>query len=128
VQEGLRLNVFSWLLLAHLVGDWLLQNDWMARGKRQGLFTLAGTVHFAVYTATAVGALWLSGAADGNPIVLLIGAVVIFASHWLLDAAGIADRWVRLCRQSDGESVRIMVDQTLHLLVLAALAVFSQGV
>ena len=43
------MTMFSWLLLGHLLGDWLLQNDWMAQGKRQGFFTLAGLIHFTIY-------------------------------------------------------------------------------
>ncbi len=49
--EIAAMNLFSWLLVGHLVGDWVFQSDWMAQGKRQGLVTPAGMVHFVVYTA-----------------------------------------------------------------------------
>ena len=54
------MNTFTWLLVGHLLGDWLLQNNWMAMGKKQGLFTLAGMVHFSIYTVIVIGVLWLS--------------------------------------------------------------------
>jgi hypothetical protein len=115
---------FLWLLLGHLVGDWLLQNDWMARGKRERLITRAGMVHFAIYTAVILGALWLSGIRDERPVVYLVVIAVVFVSHWLIDATDVVRWWMRFNRQSDLEVVRLMVDQTLHLLVLALVAVF----
>jgi hypothetical protein len=122
------MNTFACLLMGHLLGDWLLQNDWMANGKKQGLFTLAGTVHFAIYTATTMGALWLSGVTDKNAAFYLILSAIIVASHWLIDAMDVARRWMRFYRQSDLEIVRLMVDQTLHVLVLVLVAGLFGGV
>jgi threonine/homoserine/homoserine lactone efflux protein len=121
------MSTFAWLLMGHLVGDWLLQNDWMARGKRQGLFTSAGTVHFALYTVTILGTLWLSGYRHAEPATFLALGAIVYLSHWLVDAGNLARRWMRLYRQSERELVRIMVDQTLHLLVLALLAEVIDG-
>ena len=118
---GYSVDTFLWLALGHLVGDWLLQNDWMARGKRISFFTWPGMVHYAIYTAVVMGVLWLSGSQGrGAALYLAVGAVV-FVSHWLIDAADLARGWMRLYRQTDREAVRVMVDQTLHLLVLAGL-------
>jgi hypothetical protein len=122
------MNTFACLLMGHLLGDWLLQNDWMAKGKKQGLFTLAGTVHFAIYTATTISALWLSGVAEKNLMSYLILGVVMIASHWLLDATDVARQWMRFYRQSDLEIVRVMVDQTLHVLVLVLVTILLWGV
>jgi len=114
---------FVWLLLGHLVGDWLLQNDWMAKGKRQGLFTRAGSMHFAIYTAVVGGMLWFSGVRDLGPALFLVLVAMVFVSHWLIDATDVVQWWMRFQRQSDLEVVRLMVDQTLHLLVLALVTV-----
>jgi hypothetical protein len=122
------MNTFTWLLLGHLLGDWVLQNNWMAKGKKNGLLALAGAVHFAIYTATIVGALWLSGVAHGEPASYLILGGTAFVSHWLIDGTDAVERWMRLYRQTHLEIVRVMVDQTLHLLVLASLTVFIVGV
>jgi hypothetical protein len=115
------MNTFTWLLIGHLIGDWILQNDWMARGKRAGLLTLPGVVHVAICTATTIGALWLSGAPK-NPTWYLGAGIAILISHWLIDSGDGARRWIRLYRQSRLESVRIAVDQVLHLLILALIA------
>lgn len=117
------MDMFSWLLLGHLLGDWLLQNDWMARGKRQGLITLAGMTHFLTYTAMILIMVWLchQGNLDLN-LALALG-IIVFVSHWLIDATNLVQVWMRFYGQSDREMVRIMVDQTLHLLTLGLLTV-----
>lgn len=46
----------------------------------------------------------------------------VFLSHWLIDGTRLVNLWMRVSRQSDLETVRLMVDQTLHLLVLALVA------
>lgn len=118
------MNTFSWLLLGHLLGDWLLQNDWMAQGKRRGFITAAGMAHFATYTAAVVGTLWLAGSQGLSWAVLFAGSAVVFVSHWLIDATNIVHYWMRLYGQQDQAMVRMMIDQTWHLLVLGLLAVF----
>ena len=122
------MNTFCWLFLGHLLGDWLLQNDWMARGKRGRLLALPGLVHYTVYTATLVGVAWLAGIRGRGAAFYLAFAAIALASHWLIDAADGAGRWMRLLRQSRLEVVRMMVDQVLHLLVLVGLTVLSLGV
>jgi len=116
------MNTFTWLLIGHFLGDWVLQNDWMAKGKKEALLTLAGAVHFAIYTATILGALLLSGANDRQPMFYLTFGAIVFVSHWLIDATDGVERWMRFYRQSRLEIVRMMVDQVLHLLVLLVLA------
>ena len=115
------LSTFDWLLLGHLVGDWLLQNDWMAKGKKRSLLTLPGTVHFTIYTTIIVGALWLSGARDKDLGLFFVISAIVFVSHWLVDATHLADLWMRFFRQSNLQWVRMVVDQTFHILVLAVI-------
>ncbi len=113
------MNIFAWLLVGHLVGDWLLQNDWMARGKKTGFFALPGLAHYSIYTAVAVGLPWFSGEARKDVLFYLAIGALIFLSHWLIDATRLVEGWMQLFRQSQLEVVRLMADQTLHLLVLA---------
>lgn len=116
------MDMFSWLLVGHLVGDWLLQNDWMAKGKKDGLVTKAGLTHFAIYTGAIAAVLKLLGLAQKSPIAIVAISVLIFVSHWFIDATDVVDRWMRLYQQSQLTIVRMMVDQTFHLLVLAGVA------
>ena len=119
------MDTFAWLAMGHLVGDWLLQNDWMARGKRKRLITAAGMAHFAVYTLTILGALWVSRTRAQSTEVYLLVALVVFISHWLLDATNIVDYWMRVFQQTSSSMVRVMVDQSFHLLVLAGLVALA---
>ena len=116
------MNTFAWLVIGHFVGDWLLQNEWMARGKKQGVFTWAGLSHFVVYTIIIMGALALSGARE-KPAIFMAVCALTFVSHWAIDALDAAGRWLRLVLQSNLEVVRLVVDQMLHVLVLALLIV-----
>lgn len=116
------MTVFSWLLIGHLVGDWALQNDWMANGKRKAFFTIAGLTHFTIYTITIIGAVLFSGIRGKDPVFMLGVTISIFVSHWIVDATNVVDRWMRFYKQSNVPLVRVMVDQTCHMLILAGVA------
>ncbi len=111
---------FTWLLLGHLTGDWMLQNDWMARHKSRDPFRLPCLLHCLVYTAVMTATIyWLlpQEAARQWPLA----ATILFLSHWLIDGFQLAARWGAIAGQSNTYFVRIVVDQTFHLLVTAAL-------
>lgn len=112
------MSPFFWLLIAHLVGDWMLQNDWMARNKGTRFLNAACFVHCLIYSTTLTATLAL--VAPITPAVLARFALVILGTHWVIDGLHLAVRWGRLVHQSDKMFVQIMVDQTLHLLVVAA--------
>ena len=116
------MDIFAWLLVGHLVGDWLFQNDWMATGKKQKFFSWAGVSHFVIYTMTVVFTIYLFGVGRYNPAFYLILGLLVFISHWIIDGTRIVDIWIQLYRQTDSVMMRVMVDQTLHILVLAVLA------
>jgi hypothetical protein len=115
------MSMFNWLLIGHLVADWLLQNDWMARKKQQGILNFACLFHCIIYTLTLLMILWLvlpNGLA--NPPYFPFAGVVL-VSHWCIDAFKLAQKWGQFFQQTDTPMVRIVVDQTFHLLVLALL-------
>ena len=120
------MDLFSWLLVGHLVGDWVLQNEWMAKGKRTGLLTKAGLTHFLIYTTAIIIVLALLGPVHKDPLAFLATIVLIFISHWLVDATNVVDRWMQFYQQSQGTMIRVMVDQTFHLLILATVALAWQ--
>jgi hypothetical protein len=118
------MNLFNWLLLGHLIGDWVLQSDWMAAGKKRGLLNGSGLAHVCVYTAAILGALWCAGLGAERPLSWPVTGAVVLLSHWLLDTLDVAQHWLRHVLQSEKEPVRVVVDQTLHLMVLAVLSVW----
>ncbi|RME58861.1 MAG: DUF3307 domain-containing protein [Caldilineae bacterium] len=121
------MTTFEWLLIGHLLGDWVLQNDWMAQNKQNGLFNRAIAIHAAVYTIILVFTLGIAhrDAAAAPPYLAFAGAV--FISHWIIDASNLGLRWNRFFNQSELLFMRIAVDQILHLVVLAILVEWMVG-
>ncbi|MDX1520327.1 MAG: DUF3307 domain-containing protein [Anaerolineae bacterium] len=118
------MDTFSWLVVAHLIGDWLLQNHWMANGKHRAFFTTAGLTHFTIYTLTIITVLWLEPTTDLTLVSVVRVGLFVFISHWIIDATGLAIYWVRFYRQSDLVMMRVMVDQVFHVLALVVVASF----
>ncbi|RLT35427.1 MAG: DUF3307 domain-containing protein [Chloroflexi bacterium] len=118
------MTLFEWLLVGHLIGDWVFQNDWMARHKQNGFLNRAILVHCAVYTGVLCLVYFLPGATPRQLSTALLFAAFVYLSHWLIDATGLASRWMRLFRQTDAPFIRIAVDQILHVVVLALLVEF----
>lgn len=98
-------------LLCHLIGDYCLQNQWMADNKTRRSWPCL--VHCLLYTL---------------PFLLLTRSpaalAVIFVTHFLIDRFRLAGYWVRLYRIGQGDHVPpflavwllIIVDNTMHLL------------
>lgn len=101
----------AWLI-GHLIGDYLLQNDWMAVNKKKR--TWPCLVHVLLYTA-AIGLLtWWPWWA------LLIVAV----THFIQDRTAIINWWMRFNRQTYFAQPPlapwsiIVVDNVWHLVTL----------
>ena len=97
-------------LLKHLAADFLLQTDWMARGKEAERGWLAPlTAHVAVHAA--ITALIFTVAAPA----LVWLAAVDFGVHFFIDRMkGIIGRKLTLAPSSSGFWWLMGIDQTLH--------------
>ncbi|MCL4835689.1 MAG: DUF3307 domain-containing protein [Caldilineaceae bacterium] len=115
---------FEWLLVGHLIGDWVFQNDWMARHKQNGLLNRAIFIHCGVYTAVLLLIYLLLISGTPRLSAALLFGFLVYLSHWLIDATGLASRWMRLFHQTDALFIRIAVDQILHVVALALLVEF----
>ncbi|MEM7496373.1 MAG: DUF3307 domain-containing protein [Pseudomonadota bacterium] len=99
------LETFVALLLAHLIGDFALQPDWMAQRKREpGILVVHVGVHVAM-TALILGVL--------APLPL----AVIATTHFAIDLAK-----ARLFRRTPQPLSHFIADQAAHLTVLVAVA------
>ncbi len=105
------LTPFERGLVAHLVADWLLQNDWMAVNKAN-LRHPAGWVHALIHTI-------LLGFAVG-----WIGGIVLGALHLVLDTGRPLNWWITHFKRCDqaplAALIRIWTDQVTHIAALAA--------
>jgi hypothetical protein len=72
-------------IVAHAIGDYLLQSDWMATKKRTE--NVAAVAHAATYTLCFAPFLLLS---DRTARSVFLAAFVIFYSHFLIDRYGLA--------------------------------------
>jgi len=108
----------NWFM-AHLVGDYMLQNDWMAQNKKKA--TLPCFVHCLLYTISV--AIFTIQSDWG-----LREWSVVFIAHFIQDRTKIVNWYMQAFGQSDFAKPPlapwsiIVVDNTLHLLVLYGLA------
>ena len=104
------LTPFERGLVAHLIADWILQNDWMARHKTR-------ISHPAAWTHAGAHAVCL-GIALGWQAGLVLGLV-----HLLIDTRVPVAWWMRVFKQcgqaSDAGAIALWLDQTLHIICIA---------
>jgi hypothetical protein len=88
------------MLLGHLVGDYLLQNNWMALNKSRNdvVGWTACTVHCLLYTASvcSITGVWQ-----------LEWVVAVFLSHFIIDKFSLAELY---CRAIKGRSIKNFLD------------------
>jgi len=107
----MNLTPFERGLVAHLVADWVLQNDWMALNKTS-LRHPAAWVHAGIQGVCLGMALgWLAG-------------VVLGFIHLLIDTRLPVAWWIRVFKKSsnapDAGLIAVWLDQTLHIVCIAA--------
>ncbi len=106
----LAMTPFERGLVAHLIADWILQNDWMARNK-------LSLRHPAAWTHAGIQGLCL-GLALGSVAGLALGFI-----HLLIDTRVPVDWWIRFFKKSDqaqeAGSIAIWLDQTYHIVCVA---------
>ena len=121
-------SVFASFLVAHMVGDYLLQTDWQARHKRGGLSggvaMRALVAHVTTYTlAFAPALIWIGDELDPGWAVL--AAALIFIPHLILDDGRIVRLYLARVKHVDGFDVGVAasVDQSFHVLSLFLVAI-----
>lgn len=101
----------NWLV-AHLVGDYLLQNDWMAQNKKARSWPCF--VHVAIYTL-------IVAIFTGWPLAIL---GVVFVTHFIQDRTRLVNFYMaaigqdRFAEPPMAPWSLIVVDNVLHIVVL----------
>lgn len=123
------------LLLAHLVGDYIVQNDWMAKNKVNQFWSgwsaglqgdWACTVHCLLYTLSVWAFSW--------HWIPWWGLLLCFTVHWPIDRFRLARKWMEnVSGQRDFANgvfspwSIIVVDNIFHLLTLYAIYLIHRG-
>jgi Protein of unknown function (DUF3307) len=126
-------EIFAVLVVCHLAGDFLLQTEWQATHKREGLGRdrerrRALVAHTISYTFAFVPALaWLAGDLGAGGTAAL--AAGIFVPHMVQDDGRLLSSYVRAVKHTEPAPGMLMlaVDQSFHLVVLFGLAVAAGG-
>lgn len=122
-------SVFAGFLVAHMVGDYLLQTDWQARNKRGGLggdpvARRALLAHVTTYTLAFVPALiWIGAELDA--VWAIAGAALIFIPHLVVDDGRLVSAYLARVKGAAGPDLGLAasVDQTFHVLSLFLVAI-----
>lgn len=116
------------LFVGHMVGDYLLQNDWMARNKAVSSFVCA--VHVLMYGAAMNGCNLLSG----NPSFDVAEMLLIVVPHYIIDRFRLARKYMGAIGQeafATGPCAPwsvIVVDQALHAVCLGLFSIWMNFV
>jgi hypothetical protein len=116
-------DVFAAFLACHVGGDFILQTEWQALTKVQGLGTADGRralfSHVSTYTLVFVPVLiWVANNRSVGRAVAV--ALLIAIPHVLVDDGHALRSWMRVVKHVDQPmpSLRLMVDQSFHILCL----------
>lgn len=117
-------SVFAAFLVAHMVGDYLLQTEWQARHKRGGLgrdpvARRALVKHVTMYTLAFVPAfVWIGSDLDAGWAI--VAALLVFLPHLVIDDGRVVRLYLSRVKHADGFDVGLAasVDQSFHVLSL----------
>ena len=123
------MDTLTLAIIGHLVGDYLLQTDWMALNKKtpgpEG--NMACVVHCCLWSMSVI---LFSGWYRASH--LLAVCVVLFLTHYLQDRTQVVVWWMRLKWKSQEKFCQppmapwsiIVVDNVWHIVALWAIGTF----
>jgi hypothetical protein len=116
------MSLFDWLLVGHLVGDFLLQSDSMARRKvsewpwmlrHVGYYTAVVALPVTVYALQHSVPFWF----------VLVALAFIIVTHIVMDRRDVIRWWMRVAGvTAEYAWLSIVADQVFHILSLALVA------
>lgn len=122
--------VFVAFLVCHLSGDLLLQTEWQALTKVRGLGDPEGRralmAHALTYMLPYLPVLvWIGN--DRGVLRAVVVAILIALPHVVVDDGRLVGVWLRVVKHSPkaAPSLRLMVDQSFHVVFLLGVAVLA---
>jgi hypothetical protein len=116
------MSLFDWLVVAHLVGDFLLQSGTMAARKTENWSWMG--VHVGLYMVPVTTVCVVYTLAFCPPVWLVVAVLLFLAgTHALLDRRGFTNGWMRMIGiPRDHPWLPNAVDQAFHMVTLAVVA------
>ena len=118
------MTIFESLLLAHIVGDWLLQTEWQANNKIHKWQALLS--HVIVYHLVILAVLiaWFGF----RNTTVYITVAVLAVTHAVLDLRRPVEWIMKMLRHSvTNQSERwlvIVIDQSIHIILIGLASLF----
>lgn len=115
-------ELLALLFAAHLVGDFLLQNDWMQRKSESTFICLT---HIAMYSIPF--SLLLGLMPKAFPIWMF---AAILIEHFLQDRFALHRKWMNFYRQTQPDKWPVgplCMDQAMHIGFIAAMYLIAIG-
>lgn len=120
------------MLIGHMVGDFLLQNDWMARNKAQNSWICL--LHATIWTIMVLAFSDVPlGYFEHDVPTFAVVHIWLLGTHFFIDRFGLARYWMRMMEQEQFRTgpcapwSTIVVDNTLHLLTIWAAWKYVMG-
>jgi hypothetical protein len=119
---GVCMSLFDWLLVAHLVADFLFQTDGMAKYKGQDWLWMLK--HVGLYMTIMAILLIVYALLHATPAGLVAAAwLFLLVTHVILDRRAFTNWWMRLIGISNDKLwISVVVDQVFHIVTLAIVA------
>jgi len=116
------MSLFDWLLVAHLVGDFLIQTDGMAKHKGQDWWWMLK--HVGLYMAIMSAILIVYAIVHGLPAWPVAAALLfLLVTHMILDRRTFTRWWMRFVGISNDKLwISVVIDQVFHIVTLAIVA------
>ena len=118
------------LLVSHVVGDVLLQTDWQALSKVQGVgdpvARRALLRHLCTYMLAFVPALiWIGS--ETQPLRAVAVGVCVAVPHLMIDDGRLVRAWLRGVKHTSTPALALViaVDQSFHILCLFGAALLA---
>lgn len=108
---------FPEIVLGHLVGDYLLQNNWMAinKGRYDTLGWLTCFVHCMLYTLAVCLITWT---------FTWQWMLLVFCSHFFIDKFGLAEKYLKLVK---GRSLKNFLDRNYIMTEVLPITTIDAG-
>ncbi|QOX63895.1 DUF3307 domain-containing protein [Anoxybacterium hadale] len=115
----INLDLFLYLIIGHVIGDYVLQTSWQIEKKRTSWGALL--THLIIYTIVIYVLSFFAGR------ITLLSISIIILTHLILDKFNLISKTIELVTKKECNSIKInfICDQGVHIMILFLIAMFN---